>query len=303
MARSTNNRLRGFTLIELLIVVAIIGILAAILFPVFARARENARRSSCQSNLKQIGLAVMQYTQDYDEKLPMGSIYPWDNNDKACALSAAQDTVSPVFKTMTATGGGLTWMNVIYSYTKSSQLYYCPSGPTTSDGTDWKSTWPAIDKTKSFGYAYNPLVFFTWSWTGGVTLNPDCSAIATDPLSQHPEKMKGAMHIVRLTAPASLAMLTDRGQTSRESLPCVDPTGSPHMCKCSHGGSPPATRFNVTGFIPGNDDVTTTPTQGFNPAQRHFEGSNILYADGHVKWLSFDAYLSAKPGILNAGVI
>jgi len=61
-------RRSGFTLIELLVVIAIIAILAAILFPVFARARENARRSTCTSNLKQIALAWMQYTQDYDEK-------------------------------------------------------------------------------------------------------------------------------------------------------------------------------------------------------------------------------------------
>jgi prepilin-type N-terminal cleavage/methylation domain-containing protein len=60
----------AFTLIELLVVIAIIAMLAAILFPVFGRARENARRSSCQSNLKQIGLGIMQYTQDYDERLP-----------------------------------------------------------------------------------------------------------------------------------------------------------------------------------------------------------------------------------------
>jgi prepilin-type N-terminal cleavage/methylation domain-containing protein/prepilin-type processing-associated H-X9-DG protein len=64
---------KGFTLIELLVVIAIIAILAAILFPVFARARENARRASCQSNLKQIGLAMLQYAQDYDER----TVSPW----------------------------------------------------------------------------------------------------------------------------------------------------------------------------------------------------------------------------------
>ena len=72
---------KGFTLIELLVVIAIIAILAAILFPVFARARENARKSTCQSNLKQIGLAAMQYTQDYDETLVhynLANIGGWD---------------------------------------------------------------------------------------------------------------------------------------------------------------------------------------------------------------------------------
>jgi len=66
-------RSKGFTLIELLVVIAIIAILAAILFPVFAKAREKARQSSCSSNLKQIGLAINTYTQDYDEVLPEGS--------------------------------------------------------------------------------------------------------------------------------------------------------------------------------------------------------------------------------------
>ena len=61
---------RGFTLIELLVVIAIIAILAAILFPVFAKAREKARSASCESNLKQISLAVLMYAQDYDEKFP-----------------------------------------------------------------------------------------------------------------------------------------------------------------------------------------------------------------------------------------
>lgn len=66
---------KGFTLIELLVVIAIIAILAAILFPVFARARENARRSSCLSNMKQMGLAIEQYKQDYDSYYPYGRGY------------------------------------------------------------------------------------------------------------------------------------------------------------------------------------------------------------------------------------
>src|SRR4029078_10876767 len=67
---SKHRGLRAFTLIELLVVIAIIALLAAILFPVFARARENARRSSCQSNLKQLGLVFAHYLQDYDERYP-----------------------------------------------------------------------------------------------------------------------------------------------------------------------------------------------------------------------------------------
>ena len=67
----------GFTLMELLVVISVIVILAALLFPTFARARENARRASCMSNMKQIGLGIMQYTQDYDERYPFTGIeYP-----------------------------------------------------------------------------------------------------------------------------------------------------------------------------------------------------------------------------------
>ena len=114
-SKGNRNGNSAFTLIELLVVIAIIAILAAILFPVFARARENARRSSCQSNLKQIGLGILQYTQDYDESPP----------------------------TYNALGVG-GWVNLVQPYIKSYQLFQCPS-----ESTDYTSAANVTD------YAYN----------------------------------------------------------------------------------------------------------------------------------------------------
>ena len=104
------ERKKAFTLIELLVVIAIIAILAAILFPVFARAREKARTSSCQSNLKQLGLAVHQYLADYDERFP----YSWSDVDMDGNLTAGVD---------------YTWRVVLLPYIKNRQIYVCPSDP------------------------------------------------------------------------------------------------------------------------------------------------------------------------------
>src|SRR5690349_14123074 len=101
----------GFTLIELLVVIAIIGLLAAILFHVFARARENARRSSCQSNLKQISLGLIQYAQDYDERFPQICYSP--GGGTGYAVSPAGYSKMGLFDAYIL-GGTTTWIDSIY---------------------------------------------------------------------------------------------------------------------------------------------------------------------------------------------
>jgi prepilin-type N-terminal cleavage/methylation domain-containing protein len=118
-ASSTYSRksTRGFTLIELLVVIAIIAILAAILFPVFAKARENARRASCQSNLKQIALGVFQYTQDFDEKFPR----------QAPNATVTNPYVTIAAGTTPAIANTFSLVDVLNQYVKSVAIYRCPS--------------------------------------------------------------------------------------------------------------------------------------------------------------------------------
>ena len=119
MVRRHATPRRGFTLIELLVVIAIIAILAAILFPVFAQARDQARMTSCLSNMKQLGTALMMYAQDYDENLPS-----WPFTTKPALLS------SPIFGQWSY---GV-WIYALMPYVKSTGVFTCPSGPKTGSG-------------------------------------------------------------------------------------------------------------------------------------------------------------------------
>jgi prepilin-type N-terminal cleavage/methylation domain-containing protein/prepilin-type processing-associated H-X9-DG protein len=185
----------GFTLIELLVVIAIIAILASILFPVFARARENARRSSCMSNLKQIGLGMMQYLQDNDEH-----------------YMVADHDATPVYA----------WFKPVQPYIKSEQIFRCPS---------------------MAGEVLNP--------------RPDSDYIINGFFAHG-------------TAQATF-------QTVAEQIMVAER----------------AKEADVLDYHPWVDDHSGTQPEFANIGQdRHLEGSNYLFADGHVKWLRFASTLS-----------
>ena len=109
---------RGFTLIELLVVIAIIAILAAILFPVFARAREKARQTTCTSNVKQLTLGIMMYVTDYDGTFPNG----WGAPPSPTLITTPANARLPVNPLRY-----MYWSNSIQPYIKNYQMYECPS--------------------------------------------------------------------------------------------------------------------------------------------------------------------------------
>lgn len=124
------NKRRGFTLIELLVVIAIIAILAAILFPVFAKAREKARQTACLNNVKQIGLAFMMYTQDWEDTFPQ--FLDWGNTwYNEGQMPRVTDPAMPGSHFLTSAGAAsdhfFTWMDYIYPYTKNWRIFACPS--------------------------------------------------------------------------------------------------------------------------------------------------------------------------------
>ena len=210
---SSRKSQSGFTLIELLVVIAIIAILAAILFPAFARARENARRASCQSNLKQIALGFAQYTQDYDEKFPI-----YYNGDGSVVPIGWSDTIQP--------------------YTKSTQILQCPSETTKPAGaTSIDAGWT--------DYSYNLYL----GWDGAAANGKNISSLTQSSLT---------------------VLLCDdfSGKGNAYATGC----GSAYSCGTA-----------TAGVLASFNDFTGTNTTS-PPAQRHLEGQNFAFADGHVKW-------------------
>jgi len=160
---------KGFTLIELLVVIAIIAILAAILFPVFAQAREKARQSTCLSNMKQLGLAIQMYADDYEEVLPQAYI------ERAVA-GASEPSGGWWYND--GTTGAIFWPQMLFPYTKNWKIGACPSYPL-------KGKWGG-DQRLNQGYGAIWCSMKPWSYGAAVTLGQLTKPATTFALTETP---------------------------------------------------------------------------------------------------------------------
>jgi prepilin-type N-terminal cleavage/methylation domain-containing protein len=245
------NKSQGFTLIELLVVIAIIAILAAILFPVFAQAREKARQTTCISNLKQIGLGIAQYVQDYDE------MYPYDHY-----------APSPTFD--------VNWFGAIYPYVKNGNLW---GSNLSASGVGGINTCPdQLDRTQNT-YAIHQYLApdGTAYWANGTTLYQP----ATLAQISRPADMIQVVEVGNNNATWGQLKFDAQEWDWTDWVGTIGDDGTP-----SHYGPhydlnwdcdyPLSTESSETGSWPGC---------GVFPRYRHQQSTDCLFADSHAKAL------------------
>jgi len=247
------RRRSGFTLIELLVVIAIIAILAAILFPVFQKVRENARKTSCLSNEKQIGLALIQYSQDNEELLVSG----WGGDPGIAGYGPSDSTPNKhSFK----------WMDSIYSYVKSTQVFHCPddSGGLIAGAT---GTYVPFQLLGTPGQPATPNA----NYYGSYSINSYDFNGADFPDVGPGNNVNGglAYSIAQLQAPATTVWV-------------MDGAGS-YTADCGNKDMRPGT----FGGYPGINCQAHTPTLNDDSPILFRHGGpdlcNVLFCDGHAK--------------------
>lgn len=245
-------RQSAFTLIELLIVVSIISLLAAILFPVFARARESARRSACLSNMKQIGLGLMQYAQDYDETLPISAF---------TTTMRYMDT-DPGVGTGYSPGAEQNWLRVLLPYTKSTQIYVCPSAGPIANPVPCGVGFAACTETTTLSKS---------SYYGNGVVIPNMRDGSGNPIST-----AKARRLASIADTAAIVYSQERNVHGNfcATLPRQETT---------------------TSYVQWHNYNATTQVEILSSL--HFEGGNLLFCDGHAKWRRFMSLRSGEFGL------
>jgi len=271
--RNTSRASNAFTLIELLVVIAIIAILAAILFPVFAQAREKARAISCLSNEKQIGLGVLQYQEDYDEKNPGG---------------------------LNGYGSGSGWAGQIYPYVKATRVFLCPSdtGDTQAGVVNTFAAVPVVSPGPGGPYRASSLAL-------------NSNAGLPNPTSQNCTNSGDSYPIAKYNSPASTVLVFEVTNSTNYNVD-TEATQTNTSCGASPvgnglGGGYCPDGYNNQGTVSatfiGNTGLLQYATGEFKGVinlgsfntlvGRHQNGANYVMADGHAKWL--------QPGAVSAG--
>lgn len=248
-----NSKRSAFTLIEMLVVIAIIGMLAAILFPVFARARENSRRSSCQSNLKQLGIGILQYTQDYDER--------YIPNTKTGSIA---DTPA------------ISWTVALLPYTKSREILRCASNATSYLGGN-----AFTGTANTLNYSYN-------AYMGGQACGTTLTATPGRSLAQIVLPSQTPLLVEAVGIPyapgtdlvdQSLLFFVSGAVKADPTFAVMQGRALNNPANLSAAG--PWTGNPPTGYPAGSFAIT----MGAPGANIHFDCANFLFADGHVKSL------------------
>ena len=247
---------RGFTLIELLVVIAIIAILAAILFPVFAKARSKARQTACLSNVKQLAMATIMYTSDYDECWPLTRYFG--------TTPLINVNLGPPPCNVVESDSAYVTPSLIMPYVRNAALFACPEW---SGWRTCKAGFPLPAAQWSYNWLNDPH-FHTTSTGGASNRCQFCSRTCPSDANQGPMNQREGTRISNTPAAGNSILLVE--------LARAEGLGIPYGCNdgCTSAGESFHTYVEPR--------LMNVPTR-----QVHNNGNNYGFCDGHAKWMAW----------------